>query len=197
MTPQTAAMAAPRFVKPAAVRGYQLVFRDATVDDAEFILGLRTDAAKSRFLSSTSPDLSRQRAWLESYGRDDTQLYFIIENLAGQSVGTVRLYDQRGRSFCWGSWIKSDGAPASFGIESALIVYQYALQLGFDAAHFDVRKGNTSVIQFHERFGALRSGESELDQYFTIDRAAIEATLKKYNKFLPEGIATRAADAAA
>jgi RimJ/RimL family protein N-acetyltransferase len=181
-----------RYIKPQAVHGHKLVFRDARPDDALFILGLRLDQKKGRYLSSTSPDVAQQRAWLERYAADDTQIYFIIENLA---VGTVRLYDQRGDSFCWGSWIKSDQAPASFAIESALMIYHYALHLGFGSAHFEVRRENTGVIAFHERFGARVVDENDVELFFELDGAAIRTALDKFARFLPEGILIRATKA--
>lgn len=177
-----------RYIKPQAVRGHKLVFRDARPDDAQFILGLRTDAKKGRYLSSTSPDVAQQRAWLERYAADDTQIYFIIENLAGEAVGTVRLYDQRGDSFCWGSWIKSDQAPASFAIESALMIYHYALHLGFTSAHFEVRRDNTGVIAFHERFGARVVDQNDLELFFELDGLALRGALEKFARFLPDGV---------
>lgn len=181
-------MSAPRYVKPRRVRGNKLVFRDATPADAQFILSLRTDATKNRYLSSTSPDVAQQVAWLERYAGDDEQIYFIIENLSGEPVGTVRLYDRRGSSFCWGSWIKSDNAPSGFGIESALMIYRYALHLGFDAAHFEVRRENTGVIQFHERFGARIVRETEHDLFFELALPDMRAALDKFAKYLPDGI---------
>lgn len=177
-----------RYVKPAAVRGHKLVFRDAKPDDAAFILSLRTDETKNRYLSATSPDVAAQRAWLERYAGDDSQIYFVIENLAGEPVGTVRLYDQQGSSFCWGSWIKSDGAPSSFAVESALMVYHYALHLGFTSAHFEVRRENTGVIQFHERFGARMVRQNEIEDFFELDETALRAALDKFARFLPDGI---------
>ena len=164
-----------------------MLFRDATVDDAAFILALRTDQKKGEFLSATAPDLERQRDWLARYAGDDGQVYFIICKLDGTPVGTVRLYDQRGDSFCWGSWIKSDGAPSGFGVESALMIYDFALQLGFKRAHFDVRKQNTSVCQFHERFGAVVVDQSEEDFFFEMSNAAINGALSQYRKYLPDG----------
>ena len=181
-------MSEPRFIRPCAVRGNKLVFRDAQPGDAAFILGLRTDERKNRYLSATSPDVAKQTAWLERYASDPEQIYFIIENLEGKPVGTVRLYDRRGHSFCWGSWIKADDAPSGFGIESALMVYHYALHLGFTAAHFDVRRDNAGVLSFHQRFGAKIVDENELDYFFEIDLEAIRATLDKYKSFLPDGI---------
>jgi RimJ/RimL family protein N-acetyltransferase len=177
------------FRKPQSVRGRQLLFRDAAVDDAAFILALRTDAKKGEFLSSTAPDLLRQRDWLARYASDNGQVYFIICRLDGEPVGTVRLYDQRGDSFCWGSWIKSDGAPSGFGVESALMVYDFALQLDFTRAHFDVRKQNVSVCQFHERFGARKVDENADDNFYEMSNDAIKGALLQYRKYLPDGAA--------
>ena len=177
------------FRKPRSVRGRQLLFRDATVDDAAFILALRTDQKKGEFLSATAPDLARQRDWLARYAGDEAQVYFIICKLDGTPVGTVRLYDQRGDSFCWGSWIKSDGAPSGFGVESALMIYDFALQLGFQRSHFDVRKQNTSVCQFHERFGARKVDQNAEDYFFEMSNEAIKGALRQYRKYLPDGAA--------
>lgn len=176
------------FIKPSKVIGKTVVLRNATVDDAEFILGLRTDPVKGRFLSATSNDVEMQKAWLAKYAGDNSQVYFIIEDMQGERYGTVRLYDQQGDSFCWGSWILREGRPSGFAYESALMVYSFALTLGFTACHFDVRKGNESVWQFHERFGAVRSGETELDYLYTISLEAINAALAKYRKQLPDGV---------
>lgn len=179
---------APKLRKARRITGNKLVFRDATEADAAFILKLRTDAQKSRYLSTTPPSLEKQAAWLRSYTQDDSQAYFIIEDRSGKPVGTVRLYDVRGRSFCWGSWIKDDGAPQGFGMESALMLYRYALDLGFDGAHFDVRIGNESVWGFHERMGAVRVKTVEPDHFYEIDRSHLEAAFVQYARYLPDGI---------
>lgn len=178
----------PSFVKPQQVVGHNLVFRDARPGDADFILELRTDEGKAKHISKTSTDVQRQAEWLESYAQDASQVYFIIQDKHLNSVGTVRLYDQQAVSFCWGSWIMKAGAPSSYSIESALIVYCYARTLGFERAHFDVRKGNVSVWKFHERFGAKRIRESDDDYFYDIGAHAITASLERYAKFLPNGI---------
>ncbi|HHJ4614101.1 TPA: N-acetyltransferase, partial [Citrobacter freundii] len=116
------------------------------------------------------------------------QAYFIITDLNGNRFGTVRIYDQQEYSFCWGSWILSSEAPSHFAIESALMVYQYALKLGFTSAHFSVTKGNSSVMKFHERFGAKLNDESDEECFYTISKEDILNSLNKYNKFLPDDI---------
>ena len=69
----------PQIRKAALVRGKTLTFLDATVDDAEPILNLRTDEKKGRFLSATSDSLDDQQAWLRAYAASTGQAYFIIE----------------------------------------------------------------------------------------------------------------------
>jgi RimJ/RimL family protein N-acetyltransferase len=175
---------APRLRKATQVQGKTLTFRDATVDDAAFILSLRTDAEKSRYLSAVSGELSEQQAWLQRYDQADDQAYFIIE-FQNEPIGTVRLYDAQGDSFCWGSWILKASRPSHAAMESALMVYVYALDhLGFAGAHFDVRKGNERVWRFHERFGAVRTAESEIDYFFQLDSEAIAASRARYRRFL-------------
>jgi RimJ/RimL family protein N-acetyltransferase len=185
-------MSAPtsiRLRKAARVVGKTLSFRNATVQDAAFILSLRTDAEKSRYLSAVSGELAEQQAWLARYSQANDQAYFIIE-YRDEPIGTVRLYDQQGESFCWGSWILKYDCPSQAAVESTLMVYAYAVDhLGFKGAHFDVRKGNERVWQFHERFGAQRTGETELDYLYRIEATAIEASRIRYRRFL-EGSVT-------
>lgn len=173
-----------RLRKAERVVGKTLTFRDASVEDAAFILSLRTDTEKSRYLSEVSDDLAAQEAWLERYALADDQAYFIIE-YEDEPIGTVRLYDPQDESFCWGSWILKNGRPSHAAMESALMVYAYAVDhLGFKAAHFDVRKGNERVWQFHERFGAQRTAETELDYLYNLDSEAIAESRERYQRFL-------------
>ena len=174
------------FIKPQKIIGKNVVFRDANKDDAEFILQLRTDPVKGKYLSHTSSALNVQVAWLEKYENDNTQVYFIIEDKNGERFGTIRLYDKNEDSFCWGSWILREGRPSGFAMESALMVYYFALSIGFNKSHFEVRKNNESVWQFHERFGAVRVAETDEDYTYNISLEAIQNSLEKYKKYLPE-----------
>jgi RimJ/RimL family protein N-acetyltransferase len=175
----------PKLRKAARVVGKTLTFRDANADDAAFILSLRTDTEKSRHLSAVSGELADQQAWLERYTNANDQVYFIIE-YRNAPIGTVRLYDPQGNSFCWGSWILTNNRPNHAAMESALMVYSYAVDhLGFHAAHFEVRKANERVWLFHERFGAKRISENELEYIYEINRSAIDHSRDHYKRFLP------------
>ena len=84
------------------------------------------------------------------------------------------------------SVVHFEGAAA---IESALMVYAYAIEhLGFQASHFDVRKGNERVWRFHERFGAVRVAASDLDYFYQIAREKILLARTRYKKYLPESV---------
>lgn len=174
--------------KAKQVIGKTLILRDATKEDAEFIFSLRTDPVKSRFLSITSPLLKDQYLWLERYENSDDQAYFIIE-YENNPIGTVRIYDQKGDSFCWGSWILIDGRPSHAAIESLLMVYSYAsYHLGFTSSHFDVRKKNERAWRFYERFGATRVSENDIDFFYSLSGNAINDTLAKHSVFLPNSV---------
>jgi RimJ/RimL family protein N-acetyltransferase len=180
-------MSYPVLKKARAVRGKSLVLRDATINDARFILALRTDTRISKHLSHVSSALEDQIAWLRCYAQSSDQAYFVIELTEGKPIGIVRLYDPHEYSFCWGSWIMSRDAPPAAAIESALLVYAYGLHtLGFRCAHFQVRRGNTRVWAFHERFGAVRTGESALEFEYEITREAILRSMDRYRRYLPK-----------
>lgn len=180
-------MNAPALRKAQTIRGRSLVLRNATTADAAFILALRTDGNLAQHLSRTPAALSDQIAWLERYAARSDEAYFIIGSATGDSLGTVRLYDAQHDSFCWGSWIMRSGAPQAAAIESALIVYTYALdELGLAKAHFQVRKENERVWMFHERFGAIRVRDHDGNYEYTIPNNAIRASIQRYARFLPD-----------
>lgn len=84
-----------------------------------------------------------------------------------ESIGTVRLHDLQGDSFCWGSWMLKSTRTSLAAMESAFMVYAYAVDhLGLTAVRFDVRKGHERVWQFQERFGAVRAAEAEHDYLY-------------------------------
>ena len=179
----------PHLRKAAALRGQHLLLHNAGPGDAAFIWHLRRNAARNAYMSPTSAELADQQAWLARYAQDDAQAYFVVTQLAsGEPLGTVRLYDAQGESFCWGSWMMVPGAPATAAMESALIVYHYALSLGFRAAHFEVHAANAPVRRFHERFGAKCTGQRADQLQYELATADLQAAMAKYSRWLPRGI---------
>lgn len=146
--------------------------------DASFIVSLRIDSKYNKYLSSTSDDVESQRLWINDYKKkekDKSQFYFIIERLDGTPCGTVRVYDFRDDSFCWGSWILNEDKTRYSAVESALLVYEFGFEhLKFGKSHFEVVKGNNKVVDFHLKFGAVQVGEDDEHYYFEIDKNAVD-----------------------
>lgn len=176
----------PTIRKVARVHGKNIVLKNVELEDAEFILSLRLDPQKSRYISAVDQDVEKQREWIRQYQHSEGQAYFLICDKSLQNLGTVRIYDAVGDSFSWGSWILKDGAPSSAAIESAALVYQLALTCwGFKAAHFQVHLANTSVLGFHEKFGAQRVAQTSEEVHLRIEQPQIEQSLRRYAKYLP------------
>jgi RimJ/RimL family protein N-acetyltransferase len=171
-------------VKP-VVRGKKLYLREVVLDDADYILTLRTNPRRNRYLSTTTNNILQQRAFINQYQQSVTDYYFVICDWQAKPLGTVRVYDIKGDSFCWGSWILSEYAPTSAAIESALLLYDFAFySLHYKFSHFDVRKENLRVIDFHKRFGAQITHEDDLSYHFRYSLARYEPIRKRYLKFL-------------
>ena len=170
-----------------------MIFKSKTVqirlveeNDAEFILKLRLDQKYNQFLSEVIPDIQAQKDWIKKYKNDESdkkQFYFIIERNDGKPCGTVRVYDFKENSFCWGSWILNEDKTRYAAIESAFLVYKFGFnELGFQQSHFDVRKGNDRVISFHKKMGAVKKYEDDLNEYFTITKESVQKSQKKLSE---------------
>tara|TARA_R110002050_G_scaffold161891_3_gene291730 strand:+ start:402 stop:926 length:525 start_codon:yes stop_codon:yes gene_type:complete len=152
-------------------------FRLVEESDAEFILSLRMNERYNTFLSAVSSDVNLQKTWIKKYKeheKNNKQFYFIIERKDHIPCGTIRIYDLHEDSFCWGSWILNEKKPRHAALESAFLIYDFGFNhLGFEKSHFDVMKGNKSVIKFHTRMGAIKTGEDEINEYFEITKSAV------------------------
>lgn len=165
------------------ISGKNINLRDIEISDAQFVLNLRTNEKKSLYLHKTDADIQKQIDYINKYKTLENEWYFIIEDKEGKSLGTVRIYDVIDDSFCWGSWLIIDDAPAKTALESALLIYDYAFShLNFNNVHFDVRKGNVKVQRFHELFGAKRSGETEQDILYKYDKETYQNVSEKLKK---------------
>jgi hypothetical protein len=179
-----------KFIKPIAVVGNTVKFRNATVSDADFIFYLRSNPSKNKFLSKSVETIRDQELWLHNYSLDSNQIYFIIEDKNNSPCGTIRMYNQISDSFCWGSWITMDNTSSKLAIESMLMIYSFGLSLGFKNSHFDVRKENVSVCDLHKKTGALLVKSDALNNYYNLNYNQIVNFIKKFNKILPNGICT-------
>ncbi len=175
----------PEIRKAKLVKGKHISLRDANISDAKFILDLRLDPIKSRFLSPTSPSLLDQQEWMKSYEQKNDQAYFIIQTNSGEPLGCIRIYNALDDSFEWGSWLIVNGAPPLVALESALLVYQFAFDLGFKTAIVSVRQVNRTVWKFHENiFNACLTNETVKYRFYEVNKKSILYALNRHAKLL-------------
>lgn len=174
-------------MKKPLVIGKNIYLRDMLVEDAAFVLDLRTNKTLNKHLSPTQNDLDKQVQFIQNYKKSLQDFYFVICDKNHESLGVVRIYDIREDSFCWGSWIIKPDAPSYTAIESALLIYDFAFYaLHYKQSHFDVRKGNSKVISFHQKLGAEMVSEDDLNFYFIYKKQTYLSIREKYKKFFPE-----------
>lgn len=162
------------------LEGKYVNLREAEVEDSEFILSLRTDPKKSRFIHKTDPDLQKQIDYMKRYKTLDDEWYFIIENKQHEALGTSRLYDVQGSQYTGGSWLMKDGSLPEETLEGVLLGRQIAFEtLGFEKDFYDVRKANKKVVRFHKMCGAKIVDENEIDYFFEMTKADFEAIKPK------------------
>lgn len=174
------------------LRAATIHFRPVEENDAEFICHLRNNPVLNKHISQSSAIVDEQKAWIEKYkSREAAELeyYFLIcRNDNNQPVGTIRLYDFQSspkKSFCWGSWILNENKTRYAAIESALLVYKFAFeQLDFEQSHFDVRKENIGVHNFHMRLGAEHIDSNGQDNFYTFSSSKYYEILNGYQKIL-------------
>lgn len=142
--------------------------RPVTLEDAEFIVELRTDPLLNPFLHEISPRVEDQVRWIESYFERPDDYYFIVEEASsGQPEGTVGIYDveKDTRSAVWGRWVVKGGPVAA--VESAWLICEVGFaELGLASMRPLVLVENKKVLSFHKSFGAKRVGV--LNDYFLV-----------------------------
>lgn len=156
------------------VRGFAFGLRPLSLEDAEFIVELRGDLQRSRFLHPIPASVEAQRDYVLKYFERPGDYYFVVERQDQNSrEGLVAIYDAdfQKSTANWGRWILRPGSWAS--VECALRVYEVA----FDCLHLDEIRSQTycenpQVVSFHDRCGVPRHGI--LPGYYNVDGIPID-----------------------
>lgn len=157
------------------IEGKYVNLREVEIDDAAFILALRCDERKSRFLHKTENNLEKQIEYLKRYKTLDNEWYFIIENKRHEPLGTSRIYDVSGSQYTGGSWLMKDGSLPEETLEGVLLGRQMAFEtIGFEKDCYDVRKANKKVVRFHKMCGAKIVEENDIDYFFEMTKDVFE-----------------------
>ena len=155
--------------------------RPVTVEDAPFIVELRTDPLLNRYLHEISPRVEDQVAWIERYFERPEDYYFIIEDAdSGEPHGAIGIYDieENAAGALWGRWILKHGSMAA--LESVWLICETAFsKLGLASVSSRTLVENPRVVSFHDSFGATRF--AQLEGHFLVRgerKSAIEHQIK-------------------
>lgn len=153
---------------------YGLQVRLVREEDAEFIVNLRTNPVKARFISATSANIEDQRKWIRNYKERERngEDYYLVYLYQGKLAGVNRIYDIESNHFIHGSWIFSDDVPPYCPLAAGIIARELAFEtLGFEEEidSAGIHKDNQSVLQYVRTLGAEFTGTRmyPMGEYYT------------------------------
>ncbi len=160
--------------------------------DAEFIFKLRTNPKLSRFIHKVSNNVNDQVRWIRDYKvrelKGDEFYFLSIDSESGRRQGLNRIYNFRDNSYELGSWLYSPDNDISKSILGDIAVKEIAFDfLRFEICTFEVRKGNKSVLRYHQSYLPEFAGEDEENYYFRLDKNNFNKHKYKYLNILGYG----------
>lgn len=166
------------------IEKYGIKLNSVEIEDAEFIIILRTDNKKSRYISSTGSDIDLQKKWIKDYKQREAQnkeYYFIAIDENGEKFATYRVYNIEDDICEIGSWVSKPGYQnANNSIKVDLIMKEFVFEiLKYSKVRFEVNKANTSVIKYHKLFNPVLVSESEDNNYFILEKENFESRRNK------------------
>lgn len=162
------------------IKKYNIILQPVEENDAEFIISLRTDPKKSRFISVTQNDVDKQKDWIRAYKikeENEAEFYFIATDENNVKFATYRLYNIEDDICEIGSWVsKPDYDNAINSIKVDIIMKEFVFDnLGYDQLRFEVNKNNFSVVKYHKLFSPKLVGEDDKNYYFVLDKQSFKA----------------------
>jgi hypothetical protein len=172
------------------IEKYGLYLKHVKEEDADFILKLRTDKSKSKYISSTTNDVEEQKKWIRSYKEREKaglEYYFIAYDENKEAFATYRIYNKTDQMIEIGSFItKQNYQNPINAIKLDVLIKEYVFEtLNYDKFNFEVRKMNSTVVKYQKQFKPLLIREDEMNYYFIQNKKEFNIFKKKFkNLFL-------------
>jgi RimJ/RimL family protein N-acetyltransferase len=125
------------------------------VEDAEFILSLRTDPKNSRYINDTENDLDIQIEWIQQQQSKPNDYYFVICDLNNNPKGVISLYnfDQDGKNAEMGRLICPKSPIQLY--EALILIFCFGFEtLGLKRMFYRMNPNNAEIIAITHKFGA-------------------------------------------
>lgn len=166
---------------------YNIKLRLVEETDADFIIKLRSDESKARFISKTDSDVNKQKLWIKEYKireKNKQEFYFIAIDENNNAFATYRVYNIKEDTAEIGSFVSKPDYDIPINvIKVDVIIKSFVFStLGFDQLNFEVRKNNKSVVNYHSKFKPTLVNEDELNYYYILEKELFNAGKLKFEK---------------
>lgn len=147
-----------KLLKDFLLEKYGLKVRLVNENDAVFILSLRTDKERTKYMVTLDYDTLSQRKWIKEYKKREKaglDYYFIYSNSENTPIGLNRIshIDARAKTAKFSSWIAIKGLKYE-AIKMHVIKNEIAFNLlDIETSWGEVHKKNTKVIRILQLFG--------------------------------------------
>lgn len=166
------------------IEGKYVNLREVEVEDAAFILKLRTSEKGKKFLHKTSPDIDKQIEYIKKYKSYDSEWYFIVENKNKQPLGCLSVYDIQGDSACTGRWIMADNVRVQESIEGDLLLKDFTYNvLAMNHIRTDTRYENKNMINYFKMWHCQIIRQDNELIYFNLPKEVYENNKKNIERF--------------
>lgn len=171
------------------INGKTIIIRSTTVDDAAFIVDIRNDEEKNRYVHPVANDIPTEIRWIEKQRKLEGDFFFtIIRKNDGNLLGNVAIYNINKNNNCGelGRWVSYGTAVEN--LETILLVHDFAFGiLGLDYVYTKTLSCNKCVANFWQRFGG--NGEEKIIDgisyyYNSISSEKFNSIKEYYNKLL-------------
>lgn len=158
-----------------SIEKYGLKVRLVNMNDATFILSLRSDPNRTKYMVTLDEKTENQKKWIQEYKKREKEgldYYFIYSNMEEKQIGVNRIshVDYKEKTAKSSSWITVDGLiyePFKMLVIHNEIAYNL---LGIETIRSDVHKKNSRVIRFLKLFNyKFKDNETEY-YYLTISK---------------------------
>lgn len=153
--------------------GENVKLRLVEVEDAQFILSLRLDPRRAKFLNETDSSLEKQVDWINEYKKREAkkeEYYFLIQK-NNKPLGNIRIYKISDAACFWGSWITKPGSAKGCGKEALLLVLKFIFEeLKKEQALFTVEKDNEKGNELYRELGAEVIKEDSKEFTFSLSK---------------------------
>ncbi len=154
------------------IEKYGLKVRLVNENDADFIVSLRSDPNKTKYMVTLNHEIESQIRWMKEYKKREKEgldYYFIYSSLNNKPIGVNRLshINCREKTAVTASWITIGGL-----IYEPFLMQLILNEIAFNLLEINILKGqihikNNKLIRFFELFDA-KFEDNGTDFYHTI-----------------------------